>query len=175
MSSPAETISLAKISQYLWDEAIAKEDGMFGGTVDPRKAIQLYMEVKALEYGNTNNLDNVLGVSNYVYALCGSKLPIAKNILQVGGGGGTIVPSGGGYGVREYSSFASAGSTTIVFADAINATLIYCSRGGIDVGSILTSGVPVGNQIRWDSPTGTLTVAADVPFVLDEFVRILVK
>jgi hypothetical protein len=175
MSTPAETISIAKISQYLWDETIDNENLLFGGTIDPRKAIQLYMERKALEYGNTNNLSGLDGVSNYVYALCGAKLPIAKNILQVGSGGGSVVPSGGGNGVREYSSFASAGSTSIIFIDAINSTLLYCSRGGIDVGAILTSGVPTGNQVRWDSPTGTLTVAADVPFDIDEFVRILVK
>lgn len=175
MSSPAETISLAKISQYLWVEAIDKENAFFNGTIDPRKPIQLYMEVKALEYGNTNNLSGVDGVSNYVYALCGAKLPVAKNVLQVGGGGGSVVPSGGGNGVREYSSFASTGSTSIIFADAINSTLLYASRGGIDVGAILTSGVPTGNQVRWDSPTGTLTVASDVPFDVDEFVRILVK
>jgi hypothetical protein len=52
---------------------------------------------------------------------------------------------------------------------------LYASRGGIDVGTILSSGTPTGNQVVWDKTTGTLTVAADVPFVADEFVRILVK
>ena len=47
--------------------------------------------------------------------------------------------------------------------------------GGIDVGTILTSGVPSGNQVAWNSSTGTLTVASTVPFYVNEFVRILVK
>jgi hypothetical protein len=37
-----------------------------------------------------------------------------------------------------------------------------------------SSGVPTGNQVRWDTNTGTLTVAATVPFGTGEFVRILV-
>ena len=91
---------------------------------------------------------------------------LAKQLRKIGGGG---------FGVREYSKFATIGATTIIFTDAINATLLYASRGGIDVGAILTSGTPTGNQVVWDNTTGTLTVAADVPFLDDEFVRILVK
>jgi hypothetical protein len=92
--------------------------------------------------------------------------------------GGNVIAGGGGYGVREYSKFASVGATTITFTDAVNATLLDASRGGIDVGAIIPSGTPTGNQVAWDSATGTLTVAADVPFSNygeQEFVRILVK
>jgi hypothetical protein len=53
--------------------------------------------------------------------------------------------------------------------------LLYASRGGIDVWAILTSGTPTGNQVLWNSSSGTLTVSSDVPFYLNEFVRILVK
>lgn len=166
-------ISIAKISEYLWNDTISKGN-FFGGNIDPHKARQLYMERKALEYGQNNSL-NVLGVANYVYALCGQNVQLANNILQAGGVGGNVIVGGGGYGVREYSKFATNGSTTIIFADAINATLLYASRGGIDVGTILTYGTPTDNQVSWDSSSGTLTVAADVPFVTDEFVRILVK
>jgi hypothetical protein len=51
---------------------------------------------------------------------------------------------------------------------------LYASRGGIDVGEIITSGVPVLNQVKWDSATATLTVASAVPFVTGEYVKILV-
>lgn len=166
-------ISIAKISQYLWNETISK-GSFFGGNIDPYKARQLYMERKALEYAAAN-ISMIDGLVNYVYALCGQNVQVASNILQAGGIGGNVIIGGGGYGVREYSKFASVGATTIIFSDAINATLLYASRGGIDVGAILTSGTPTGNQVVWDSTTGTLTVAADVPFVADEFVRILVK
>jgi hypothetical protein len=169
----ATVISIAKISQYLWNETISK-GSFFSNVIDPHKARQLYMERKALEYAASISLP-VDGLVNYVYALCGQNVQVASNILQAGGIGGNVIIGGGGFGVREYSKFATIGATTVIFTDAINATLLYASRGGIDVGAILTSGTPTGNQVVWDNTTGTLTVAADVPFVDQEFVRILVK
>ena len=56
----------------------------------------------------------------------------------------------------------------------LNKSLLYASRGGIDVGEIITSGTPVLNQVKWDSATATLTVASAVPFVTGEYVKILV-
>ena len=175
MPTPAQVLSIAKISEFLWNDAIPKEKGFFNGTIDPRKAIQLYMEWKALNYGLDQNLAGLSGVSNYVYALCGAKVATAQEIFANGSSGGSVVPGGGGQGVREYSKFAVEGTASITFSDAINSTLLYASRGGIDVGAILTSGVPTGNQVLWTSSTGTLTVSTDVPFYLNEFVRILVK
>jgi len=173
MPTPAQVLSIAKISEYLWNDAIPKEKGFFNGTIDPRKATQLYMEWKALNYGLDQNISTVPGVSNYVFALCGAKVAIAQEILVNGSTGGNVVPGGGGQGVREYSKFAVEGTLSITFSEAVNTTLLYASRGGIDVGAIITSGVPTGNQILWTSSTGTLTFA--VPFYLNEFVRILVK
>ena len=175
MPTPAEVLSIAKISEFLWNDTIPKEKGFFNGTIDPRKAIQLYMEWKALNYGINQNLGSLLGVSSYVYALCGAKVAVAQEILNNGSSGGNVVPGGGGQGVREYSKFAVEGTASITFSDAVNSTLLYASRGGLDVGTILTSGVPTGNQVLWTSSTGTLTVSTDVPFYLNEFVRILVK
>ena len=175
MPTPAQVLSIAKISEYLWNDAIPKEKGFFNGTIDPRKAVQLYMEWKALNYGIDQNISTVPGVSNYVFALCGAKVAIAQEILANGSSGGNVVPGGGGQGVREYSKFAVEGTASITFSEAINTTLLYASRGGIDVGTIITSGVPSGNQVSWNSSTGTLTVSSDVPFYLNEFVRILVK
>ena len=45
----------------------------------------------------------------------------------------------------------------------------------MDVGAIITSGTPTGNQVLWTTSTGTLTVASTVPFLANEFIRILVK
>ena len=183
MPTPSEVINIAKVSEYLWNDAIPKERVFFNGTIDPRKAAQLYMEWKALNFGFSQNIIDgtgqnpaaLQGVANYVYALCGSKLATAINIIQGGSGGGTVVPGGGGVGVREYSGFATAGTIAIAFEQAINATLLYASRGGIDVGTIITSGTPALNQVKWDSTTGTLTVTSNVPFYAGEFIRILVK
>ena len=175
MPTPAEVLSIAKISEYLWNDAIPKEKGFFNGTIDPRKAIQLYMEWKALNYGIDQNISTVPGVSNYVFALCGAKVAIAQEILANGSSGGTVVPGGGGFGVREYFSFTATGATSIAFPDAVNATLLYASRSGADVGAIITSGTPVDNQVLWTSSTGTLSVASTVPFLANEFIRILVK
>jgi hypothetical protein len=175
MSTPTEVVSIAKISEYLWNDTIPKEKGFFNGTIDPRKPVQLYMERIALQYGISQNLDGIPGVANYVYALCGAKLNLAKEILANGSSGGTVIPGGGGYGVREYGSFASAGQTSIVFNLAINATLLYASRSANTVTTILTSGTPVDQQVVWDTTTGTLTFASNVPFYAGEYIRILVK
>ena len=175
MLDPQTVVSLAEISQYLWCDSIPKQNVFFNGSIDPRKAQQLYLERKALQYGISQNLSGLEGVSLYVYALCGAKLSVAQEILATGSSGGNVIPGGGGQGVREYSTFATAGTTYVTFPDAINATLLYCSRGSLDVGTIITSGIPAGNQIKWSADTGTVTVAADVPFYENEFVRILVK
>jgi hypothetical protein len=175
MLDPQTVVSLAEISQYLWANDLPKTSVFFNGVIDPRKAQQLYLERKALQYGIAQDLSGLEGVSMYVYALCGAKLSTAQEILATGSSGGSVIPGGGGQGVREYSTFATAGSTYVTFPEAINATLLYASRGGIDVGTIITSGTPTGNQVKWSADTGTLTVAADVAFYENEFVRILVK
>ena len=173
--TPEQVVSLAEISQYLWCDSIPKQNVLFNGSIDPRKAQQLYMERKALQYGIAESLSGLPGVANYVYALCGAKLAIAQEILVNGSSGGTVIPGGGGFGVREYFSFTATGTTSIAFPDAVNATLLYASRSGMDVGAILTSGTPTGNQVLWTTSTGTLTVASTVPFLANEFIRILVK
>jgi len=174
MPTPAEVVSVAKIAEYLWNDSIPKEKGFFNGTIDPRKPIQLYMERIALQYGISQNLDGIPGVANYVYALCGAKLNLAKEILANGSSGGTVIP-GGGFGVREYGAFASAGQYSIVFNLAINTTLLFASRSANTVTTILTSGTPVDQQVLWDSITGTLTFDSSLPFYANEYIRILVK
>ena len=124
----------------------------------------IFLEILLLNFGITQNISTIPGVSNYVFALCGAKVAIAQEILANGSSGGNVVPGGGGQGVREYSNFAVEGTASITFSEAVNTTLLYASRGGLDVGAILTSGTPTGNQVLWTSSTGTLTVASTAPF-----------
>jgi hypothetical protein len=172
--TPQEVVSIAEISQYLWNDSIPKQNVFFNGSIDPRKAQQLYMERKALQYGIDQQLSGIPGTSNYVYALCGSKLQLAIEILGTGTGGGGVIPGGGGnFSVYEYSSNATLGSFTIYFPEAIGKRCINAFRQGNNIGTILTAGTPTGNQVVWDKTTGALTVA--VAFYDNEFVRVVVQ
>ena len=172
--TPQEVVSIAEISQYLWNDSIPKQNAFFNGSIDPRKAQQLYLERKALKYGIDQQLSGIPGTSNYVYALCGSKLQVAIEILGTGTGGGGVIPGGGGnFSVFEYSNNASAGSFTIYFPDAIGKRCVNAFRQGNNIGAILTSGTPTGNQVVWDKTNGSLTVA--VAFYSNEFVRVVVQ
>lgn len=96
MATTATTISLAEICQYLYTVSDYKQSVFFNGTIDPRRNMQLYMERKALEYGNEQSLDDLQGTTNYVYTLLGAQLQRANEILQTGSSGGIIVnPSTG--------------------------------------------------------------------------------
>lgn len=172
--TPQEVVSIAEISQYLWNDSIPKQNAFFNGSIDPRKAQQLYLERKALQYGINQSLSGIPGTSNYVYALCGSKLQVAIEILGTGTGGGGVIPGGGGnFSVYEYSNNATLGSFTIYFPEAIGKRCVNAFRQGNNIGAILTSGTPTGNQVVWDKTTGALTVA--VAFYSNEFVRVVVQ
>jgi len=96
MPTPSTTISLAKICEYLYTANGLTQSLFFNGQIDPRRNVQLYMERKAVEYGNSQNLSGIQGVSNYVYTLLGAELQRANEILEAGSGGGIIVnPSTG--------------------------------------------------------------------------------
>ena len=172
--TPQEVVSIAEISQYLWNDAIPKQNAFFNGSIDPRKAQQLYLERKALQYGIDQSLSGLPGTSNYVYALCGAKLQLAIEILGTGTGGGGVIPGGGGnFSVFEYSNNATLGSFTIYFPDAVGKRCVNAFRQGNNIGAILTSGTPTGNQAVWDKANGSLTVA--VAFYSNEFVRVVVQ
>ena len=176
MYTPQQVVSLAEISQYLWNDTIPKENVFSNGTIDPRKAQQLYLGRKALQYGISQSLSNIDGLSNYVYALCGAKLLLAQNILNGGSGGGSVVPGGGGnFSVYEYTTNASTGSVTVYFPSATGKRLINAFRQGNNIGEIKISGTPTGNDVVWDSSTGSLTIASTVPFYNQEFVRVIVQ
>ena len=89
-------ISLAEISQYLWNAEIPKQNQFFNGTIDPSKSQQLYLARKALQYGVDQNLSGLPGLTNYVYGLCGAQLAIAEEILSGGSIGGNVIAGGSG-------------------------------------------------------------------------------
>ena len=174
--TPAQVVSIAEISQYLWNDSIPKQNVFFNGSIDPRKAQQLYMERKALQYGIDEGLSGIPGTANYVYALCGAKLQLAIEILGTGTGGGGVIPGGGGnFSVFEYSTNAVVGTFTVYFPDAVGKRCINAFRQGNNIGAILTSGVPSGNQVVWNTAAVSLTVASDVAFYNQEFVRVVVQ
>jgi hypothetical protein len=74
-----------------------------------------------------------------------------------------------------YQYIASGGETTVTFAGAINLTCLSVTRGGIEVRTIQTSGVPTGENVTFNSSTGTLTFATARALESDEFVRAIFK
>ena len=82
---------------------------------------------------------------------------------------GVIITASGQ--VYTKGTTAAGGETTITYTDMIGKSCLYVSRGGIDVQSILSTGTPVDEQVKWVSATGVLTFSR----VLEsgEFVRSL--
>ena len=171
MPTTSDVIDIAKVSTSL-----AIRDIALGKETDLTLPKKLQMEADILQWVDDVNYTgiNLIGFTEYVYGMCGGYAYEAEGII--GTGGIVVNPSSGGSAItiEQYSKFASSGSTTITFSEAVNKTLLYASRGGIDVGEIIFSGVPTGNQVRWDTNTGTVTVASTVTFGTGEFVRILV-
>lgn len=171
MLTTSEVIDIAKVTVSVVVKAI--EQGQENDLELPNK---IRIEADALQWVNTNNYTeiNLQGFTDYVYGMCGGYAFEAEALMGVAGV--VINPSSGGDGryPQQFSKFASAGSVSISFSEAINKSLLYASRGGIDVGEIITSGTPLLNQVRWNSATATLTVASSVPFKTGEYVRIIV-
>lgn len=78
-----------------------------------------------------------------------------------------VVIVGGGSVMYQYTAVGS--ETTVTFAGAIGKDCLDVTRGGIDVREILTSGVPTGDQVSWNSLTGVLTFGRALE--ADEFIR----
>ena len=112
----------------------------------------------------------VEGASTYSLALQGTG---AYSITgtQVIDGGSTISTSS----VNSFSYTAAGGETSVTFAGAIGATCISVTRGGVEVRTIATSGVPTDENVSFNSATGVLTFATARPLEVDEFVRMIVK
>lgn len=80
-----------------------------------------------------------------------------------------VVVVGGSVYTKGYT--ATGGETTITWSDMVGKTCLYVSRGGIDVQNIITSGVPVEEEVKWVSLTGVLTFSRALGS--GEFVRAL--
>jgi predicted secreted protein len=91
--------------------------------------------------------------------------------------GTEVDPSGviivGANPVKTKGYTASGGETSITFADTVGYTCLYVSRGGIDVQGIITSGVPIDEQVKFVSSTGVLTFSRALGS--GEFVRFLAQ
>jgi predicted secreted protein len=68
---------------------------------------------------------------------------------------GVVITSATPVYTKQY--IATGGESTVTWTDMVGRNCLYVSRGGIDVREILTSGTPTGDQVKWDSATGTLT------------------
>jgi predicted secreted protein len=112
----------------------------------------------------------VEGASTYSLALQGTG-PYSITGTQVIDGGSTISTSS----VNSFSYTAAGGETTVTFSGAIGATCISVTRGGVEVRTIATSGVPTDENVSFNSATGVLTFATARPLEVDEFVRMITK
>ena len=170
MPSTADVIEIAKVSISLIIKAL--ENQQENDLNLPKK---LSTEVYLLQwvYSNSYTGININGFTNYVYGMCGGYAYEAEGLI--GTGGIVVNPASGGALVPiPLGQYAGTGNTSITFSQGINKSLLSATRGGQGVGEIIFNGTPTGNDIKWDSTTGTLTVASTVPFSTGEFVRILV-
>jgi len=106
----------------------------------------------------------VEGVSTYSLSLQGTGA-YAISGTQVINGGTSVSTSG----VSSAPFIASGGEYTITFVGGIGKALISLTRGGIEVRTINTSGVPTGEDVTFNSLTGVLTFARALE--ADEFIR----
>lgn len=92
---------------------------------------------------------------------------------------GTQVDPGGvvvvGSNVVMFDYTAAGGETSVTWTGAIGLTCVTVTRGGIEVRSIGVSGVPSGENVVFNSSTGTLTFASGRALESDEFIRALFK
>jgi hypothetical protein len=169
MPTTAEVIDIARVTVAVVVKAI--EQGQENDLELPNK---IRIEANALEWVNATGYTgiNLNGFTDYVYGMCGGYAFEAEALMGVAGV--VINPSNGGNGrfPEQYSKFASSGSTTIVFADAINKSILSITRASFDTGEFIFSGMPTGNQVKWDSYTGTITVVT--PFTTGELIKIIV-
>ena len=120
---------------------------------------------------NIVNLDMsgpVEGASTYSVTLQGTG-PYTVTGTQVTPTG--VVIESSNVTMQQYTAFG--GETTITFSTQIGSTCLSVTRGGIEVRTILTSGVPTGENVTFNSSTGVLTFARALE--ADEFVRVIFK
>ena len=91
--------------------------------------------------------------------------------------GAQATPSGGivieTSNVIMYQYTATGGETIVTFAAAIGGVCLSVTRGGIEVRTIQTTGVPTGDNVTFNASTGVVTFGRALE--ADEFVRIIAK
>ena len=80
---------------------------------------------------------------------------------------GVVIIAGGQVYMKQYT--AAGGESTITWTDMIGKICLGVTRGGVEVRTILTSGVPTGENVTFNSTTGVLTFARVLES--DEFIR----
>jgi len=84
--------------------------------------------------------------------------------------GGVVIETSN---VIMYQYTATGGETTVTFAAAIGGVCLSVTRGGMEVRTIQTSGVPTGDNVTFNASTGVVTFGRALE--ADEFVRIIAK
>ena len=108
----------------------------------------------------------VEGASTYSLSLQGTGAYSISG-TQVINGGSTISTSS----VTSYSYTAAGGETTVTFVAAIGSACVSVTRGGVEVRTINTSGVPTGEDVTFNTATGVITFATARALEADEFIR----
>ena len=122
----------------------------------------------AANLASLNITGGVEDSSSYSVSLQGSG-PYNITGTQVTPGGIVIETSN----VIMYQYTATGGETTVTFAAAIGGTCLSVTRGGMEVRTILTTGTPTGDNVRFNASTGVVTFGRALE--ADEFVRIIAK
>lgn len=92
MLTPAQIITINNVSGYLAANEV-EQGKLFSLYTDNRLPLMLYMEGKALSWGNANGQTSTIqAVANYVYTLDGKFGNIAQGIIAGGSGGTPITP-----------------------------------------------------------------------------------
>ena len=122
---------------------------------------------------NIVNLDMsgpVEGASTYSVTLQGTGAYTVSGTQVTPGG---VVVTGSNVVMFDYT--AAGGETTVTFTGAIGKSCVTVTRGGIEVRSIATSGVPTGENVSFNASTGVLTFATARALAADEFIRAIFK
>ena len=112
---------------------------------------------------------SVEGTSTYSISLQGSGLYTITGTSPTPSG---IVISGSTVQMFDYTATGAEGYS-VTWTGAIGLTCVSVSRGGIEVRSIGTTGVPTGEDVTFNSATGVLTFARALE--ADEYIRAIFK
>lgn len=141
MPTPANVISIAKVSQYLATVAIANVN-QYNGNLDLKLPRKLYVIRKNVEwlYALDPTNDTLIQTANFLYALCAPYSAEAALIAGTAGGGIIVNPTTG---------------------TALTLDGVYVQFRVGDVGAPMTAGQTV-LVLNYDNPiSGTISVVLD--------------